>query len=312
MFRLMKLVIVVLCAAMLLPAAAFGGNMQQWGFVGGSWVQPRFATGDFTHGIAIHQASGGPNAAILTDAAGAYEYYAGGNPQYVYDATVLGSTTVRDAASDDTLNGSRVFITDGTGVNEYLWGGGGYSLNSNIATGAGFTAGEISRAQDRYWAVWNGDILEYNRTEATTWAQNGDVFAGDYVDVAARAVNTGIVMGLRDTGFDEFQGGALVRSHNNLFSGATGIATWSDYDNVFVSTTSGLLHLARDVDPNSPTFIQFTVAGITVIDNSAGYLDVDTLSEVAGTAFDVWAVQVPEPTTAGLLICVLLGWRRRR
>jgi len=187
--------------------------------------------------------------------------------------TLATTSFALDLASDDTLRGDRIFLVDQNGVTEYLYDGSTWSFASTVAAGTGFTAGAITHEQDRFWAVREGTIYEYNRLSLTEWAQQGDVFPGDYVDVAARAVNTARTYGLRDTGLDEFQGGQMVRSHNDLFSGATGIAVWTDEDHLFVTTTGGLLMLERDLSD-----LMFKPAGVTMIDPHP-YRDVHTSTE---------------------------------
>lgn len=296
-------------AGLLLPGMALAGDMVQWAYTGGGWIQPYMAPGSFTHGVATYQAGGVNEIVALSDASGVAEYYrlAGPPGQYGFVGQVVSNPSVRDVDSDDLRNGTRMFITDAGGINEIRWVSPSWIVESTIATGPDFVAGAIANDQDRLWALKSdGTIYEYNRTGATTWAQVGDVFPGSYVDVACRARNTTITFGLRDTGFDEFVGGQLARSHDGLFSGATGIAVWSDYDNVFVSTKSGLLHLVRD------SGLSFTPAGVHVIDASIGYLDVDAPTEMSGTAFDIWAIQVPEPVTALSLLLATLVLARRR
>jgi len=297
-------------AALLQPGTARAGDLAQWAYVNGTWIKPYQATGDFTHGIAAYGAGGIPGKALaLTDGASAIEYVREYMNPGQYDPTGLSvaANGIRDVASDDVLNGARIFVTDADGAREYRYYSGAWNPESVIATGSGFTAGDINYLQDRFWAVQNGTIYEYNRTSGTTWAQNGDVFAGNYLDLAVKSQpGSAIVFGLRADGFDEFQGGQMVRSHNNLFSDATGIATWSDQDNLFVSTTSGLLWVRRD------SGLSFTPAGVSVIDESSGYLDVETITDTGGTDFDIWAVQVPEPATLLVLLAggVLLARRR--
>lgn len=301
---------VLLTIGALVPASRAGG-MLQWHYDGAAWSAPYVTPGEFQHGVANYLASGVNNIAALTDAAGVAEWYAaiGAPGEYGNAGAVVADPTVVDVDSDDLRNGSRMFVTNANGIQEIRWSP-SWLLESVVATGAGFTAGVIANDQDRVWAVQDGNIVRFERTGATTWEATSDLFTGPYVDLTARSresIGQSIVFALRDTGFDEIYDGAVVRSHEGLFSGATGISTWQDQDNLFVSTTSGLLHLRRD------SGLSFTPAGVTVIDGTQGYLDVDAATFRSDSEFDLWAVAIPEPATlllfgfaAGVMV------RRRR
>lgn len=286
---------ILLVALVVAPSRA---DMNEWAgkIAGGPWVaDPTLATNGFTHGLAIYTAGGVVgNGFAATDAAGIHEYVRGFVTPDVYDLTgtnVL-DATITDVDSDDTRNGARIFVASLTGLAEYKQSGVPWVLESTISTESGFTAVVITNDQDRVWAIQNGSLREFNRTAATTW-EPGITASGSYVDVAAKSLartpDPGLVFALRATGFDEYAGGALVRSHDDLFTGATAIAVWSDYDNVFVATASGLLHLARDL-----TTLSFNAADVTVIDGTVGYRDVDVATEDAVGTLVAYAV-----TTAG-------------
>lgn len=289
-----------LLAVLALAPASWAGNLIQWHFDGAAWAAPYDTPGDFQHGAANYLASGVNNIAAVADPAGVAEWYAVIGPpgQYGNAGAVVADPTVLDVDSDDIRNGSRIFVTNANGIQEIRWLSPAWQLESVVVSGAGFTAGVIANDQDRVWAVQNGNIVRFERTGATTWEATSDLFAGPYVDLTVRSresLGQSIVFALRDTGFDEIYDGAVVRSHEGLFSGATGIGVWQDQDNVFVSTTSGLLHVRRD------SGLSFTPAGVSVIDGTQGYLDVDAATFRSDTNFDLWAVAIPEPATLLLL-----------
>ncbi|MBP7937438.1 MAG: hypothetical protein KA354_22575 [Phycisphaerae bacterium] len=283
--------VILLAALFVAPSRA---DMKEWSgkIAGGSWVaDPTLATNGFTHGLAIYTAGGlAGNGLAATNTTGIHEYVMGLVTPGVYDLTGMNvlDATATDVDSDDTRNGARIFVASSTGLAEYRQSDSPWLLESTISTESGFTALVITNDQDRVWAVQNGTLREFNRTAATTW-ESGATITGSYVDVTAKSLakapDAGLVFALRATGFDEYSAGSLLRSHNNLFTGATAIAVWSDYDNVFVATESGLLHLARD-----PVTQNFTPAGVTVIDNAAGYRDVDVPTEDAVGTLVAYAV----------------------
>lgn len=288
LLRLIPLGRAILLAALI--AAPLQADMKEWAgkIAGGSWVaDPTLAAGAFTHGLALYTAGGVTgNGFAVADSTGVREYVVGFLTPGTYDftGTEVLSDSVTDVDSYDVRNGVRIFVADGSGITEYKQSGVPWLFESTVVAGVGFTALATTFDQDRIWAIQNGSLREFNRTGATTWAE-GVTVAGAYVDVAARSVNPDLVFALRATGFDEFQGGSLVRSHDSLFTGATAIAVWSDYDNVFVATTSGLLHLVRD-----PATLDFTTAGLTVVDGTVGYRDVDVPTEDAVGALVAYAV----------------------
>lgn len=310
-----RTIAIAVLAGFLLPAIALAGDAVHWAYVNGAWVKADTIPGDFGHGVSVYTAGGVPGKALgLSTATGVHEYYQGFVTPGVYDptGTNMASGSVSDVDSDDMRNGVRIFVTDASGINEYKQSGVPWVYESTVAAGSGFTAGVIANDQDRVWAIQGGTIYEYDRTSATTWAQNGDVYAGNYLDLAVVAApGTPVLFALRSDGIDEFHGGTMVRSHSGLFSGANGIATWSDQDNLFVTTTTGLLLVPRTI--GGPDHLKFDPANVQVIDGSTGYLDVDCATGLSGTAFDIYAVQVPEPATAfGLLLAVFVLARRRR
>jgi hypothetical protein len=293
--------------------AAWAGDMVQWHYDGTNWAAPYTTPGSFGHGVASYLASGVNNIAAIADPSGVAEWYAplGAPGQYGNAGAVVADPTVVDVDSDDIRNGSRMFVTNANGIQEIRWVSPAWTLESVVSTGAGFTAAVIANDQDRVWGVQNGNVVRIERTGATTWETTSDLFAGPYVDLTVRSresIGTSIVFALRDTGIDEIYNGAVVRSHEGLFSGATGISTWQDQDNLFVSTQTGLLHVRRD------SGLSFTPAGVSVIDGTQGYLDVDAATFRSDTAFDLWAIAIPEPTTLVLLVlgAGAVAARRRR
>ncbi len=287
---------VMLCAAAAAPALA--GDMYQWHYDGTTWTVPYTATGNFTHGAANYLASGVNNIATLTDASGVTEYYAavGGPGQYGNAGQVVSDPNVLDVDTDDIRNGTRQFVTTTSGITEYLWGG-PWAVTSTPAVGAGYTAAVVANDQDWVYALNAGNITRIDRTSLTTWAAPIPIGSGPYIDLSVRSresLGLSIVFALTDDGLDEFYGDQLVRSHRGLFSGATGISTWQDQDNLFVSTTTGLLHLRRDAG------VMFTLGGVSYVDLSRGYLDVDTATFRADSNYDLWAVAIPEPASLSL------------
>ncbi|GEM_PF-723799 len=252
--------------ATIVPA---GAGVRQWTLSNDQWYPTTALEGDFGHGMALYTAGGLPNAMALINSTGVYEYL-GFTPTGYSIATSSG----RDIVSDDRRNGSRLFLVDDRGVTEYLWDTTTWNPVSIVAAGPGFTAGAVGNDQDRFWAVQGGTVCEYTRAAGgNTWSA-GQTFSGNYVDVTVRsACPTAVVFLLRDTGLDEIEGNRIVRTHNNLFSGATGIATWSDQDNIFVSATGGLLHLLRTTAPGSKS-LQFESANVRLVDPAGPYLDV--------------------------------------
>lgn len=252
--------------AALTPAHA---GIRQWTLSDGHWYPATVLEGDHGHGMAIYTSGGLPHALCLTDSSGVHEYVG-----FAPTGCSIATSSARDVMADDRLNGSRLFVVDERGVTEYLWDATTWAPVSVVAAGPGFTAGAITGAQDRLWVVRNGAVCAYARAPgASTWFA-GKVFPGDYVDVAVRsAYPTAVVFLLRNTGLDEVQNDQIVRRHDNLFSGATGIATWSDQDNVFVSTTGGLLHLLRTTSGGG-NHLEFEPANVTLLDAAGPYLDV--------------------------------------
>jgi hypothetical protein len=293
---------------LLFVPAASAGNMAQWHYDGTTWTRPYIAVGNFTHGVANYHSSGINQIAALTDATGVAEYHPGwGGPgEYGKVGYITTDPTVTDVDTDDLRNGARQFMTSPTGIVEIL-DSGGWNPASTVVSGPGYTVGVIANDQDWVWALNGGTINLIERTSLTTWAAPVAIGSGPYIDLTAKSRGTSaIVFALTDDGFDEYYGNQLVRSHRGLFSGATGISTWEDQDNLFVSTTSGLLRVRRD------SGLSFTPAGVSVIDGSVGYADVDAATMRVSGEFDLWAIQVPEPATLGLLaIGAALLLRRR-